>query len=300
MTIARVKTVNQFHDKSASTSDQFTITQDTATGNTLVATFSSNTALSNPTFADSRNGSWTRQFLDATGPTLAIYTKKNPAGYLRTNDTVTITYGTSNTTCALQIVEYSGLADDDTIVDRTANAGGTSAEANSGDASATTVNDELLIGYCAYKSPADDSIAAGDYDGTNAWQNLIQTGTTGGSSGSNNCGVMVDKIVSSTGTFHAKVTNNTRSNGVWRAGLITLKTGVVETPMFESALAIGRKTREQVAAMHALGRTIRPEEIANLVVFLASDESSAITGQAIVIDGGLLSECNLTGVPPVT
>ena len=75
--------------------------------------------------------------------------------------------------------------------------------------------------------------------------------------------------------------------------------GVVETPMFEAVLGIGLKTREEVAAMHAIGRTIRPEEVADLVLFLASDESTAITGQAIQIDGGLLAETNLTGVPPV-
>jgi NAD(P)-dependent dehydrogenase (short-subunit alcohol dehydrogenase family) len=75
--------------------------------------------------------------------------------------------------------------------------------------------------------------------------------------------------------------------------------GVVETPMFEQVLAIGLKTREEVAAMHAIGRTIRPEEIADLVLFLGSDESTAITGQAIVIDGGLLCDVDLTGVPPL-
>jgi len=62
--------------------------------------------------------------------------------------------------------------------------------------------------------------------------------------------------------------------------------GVVETPMFESALAIGLKTREQVAEMHALGRTIRPEEVANLVLFLATDASRHITGTEVVIDAG--------------
>jgi NAD(P)-dependent dehydrogenase (short-subunit alcohol dehydrogenase family) len=75
--------------------------------------------------------------------------------------------------------------------------------------------------------------------------------------------------------------------------------GAVETPMLEAVLALGLKTRESIAEMHALGRTIQPDEIANLVLFLASEESSGITGQAIVIDGGLLAGCDLTGIPPL-
>jgi 3-oxoacyl-[acyl-carrier protein] reductase len=35
-----------------------------------------------------------------------------------------------------------------------------------------------------------------------------------------------------------------------------------------------------------LGRAARPEEIAKLVAFLASEENTYITGQLIVIDGG--------------
>lgn len=76
--------------------------------------------------------------------------------------------------------------------------------------------------------------------------------------------------------------------------------GVVETPMFESVLGIGLTTRAEIAGMHAIGRTIQPSEIADLALFLGSDESTAITGQAITIDGGLLCEVNLTGVPPLS
>jgi meso-butanediol dehydrogenase/(S,S)-butanediol dehydrogenase/diacetyl reductase len=75
--------------------------------------------------------------------------------------------------------------------------------------------------------------------------------------------------------------------------------GCVETPMLESVLRAGLTTREKLAGMHALGRTIQPGEVANLALFLASDESSAITGQAIVIDAGLLSSVDLTGMPPL-
>lgn len=39
-----------------------------------------------------------------------------------------------------------------------------------------------------------------------------------------------------------------------------------------------------------LGRYGKPEEVANLFAFLASDEASFITGEAVIIDGGQLSE----------
>jgi NAD(P)-dependent dehydrogenase (short-subunit alcohol dehydrogenase family) len=74
--------------------------------------------------------------------------------------------------------------------------------------------------------------------------------------------------------------------------------GVVDTPMAALLLSIAPKSRAEVEAEHAIGRLIRPEEIANVALFLASDESSAVTGAAHVVDGGLISKSPISGFPP--
>lgn len=60
--------------------------------------------------------------------------------------------------------------------------------------------------------------------------------------------------------------------------------GFIETGLTE---AVPEQVRVAVKQLTALGRFGKPEEIANLVAFLASDDSSFITGAVINIDGGL-------------
>jgi NAD(P)-dependent dehydrogenase (short-subunit alcohol dehydrogenase family) len=65
--------------------------------------------------------------------------------------------------------------------------------------------------------------------------------------------------------------------------------GVVDTGLTEQFLAAVDDPDElhaEYAAVAPLGRTGQPREIANCILFLASDEASFVTGAALVADGG--------------
>jgi len=66
--------------------------------------------------------------------------------------------------------------------------------------------------------------------------------------------------------------------------------GIVDTPMWKGLdqdfEKIGAERMAQKVAGTPLGRVQYPEDVANLVSFLASDQSDFITGQAIIQDGG--------------
>jgi len=71
----------------------------------------------------------------------------------------------------------------------------------------------------------------------------------------------------------------------------TMSPGPIETPALATTTGLTPEQAEQAAAQFAsqipMGRRGQPEEVAAAVTFLASDESSYITGVDLAVDGGL-------------
>ena len=66
--------------------------------------------------------------------------------------------------------------------------------------------------------------------------------------------------------------------------------GLIDTPMVEAVTSATEgplaAMKEQFVNNHLMRRVGQPEEIANAILFLASDEASFITGSTLVVDGG--------------
>lgn len=67
--------------------------------------------------------------------------------------------------------------------------------------------------------------------------------------------------------------------------------GAIDTPMLRWSAGLDphpERVLEACDKLHALGRMGKPEEVARVIAFLASDGASFMTGSAVMVDGGLL------------
>jgi NAD(P)-dependent dehydrogenase (short-subunit alcohol dehydrogenase family) len=100
-------------------------------------------------------------------------------------------------------------------------------------------------------------------------------------------GVRSVRGVSAYGAAKAGVINLTQTMGIElaRYGIRTnaIAPGTTVTPAVEEAVA---DRLAATAAANPMGRVARPEEMAGVVLFLASDLSAYVNGQTIAVDGG--------------
>lgn len=73
--------------------------------------------------------------------------------------------------------------------------------------------------------------------------------------------------------------------------------GATDTPGFSPTLSRPKGFREIFTNRIPIGRFARPAEIANVMLFLASDEASFVTGSYIVADGGFTAHSGNPYVP---
>jgi meso-butanediol dehydrogenase/(S,S)-butanediol dehydrogenase/diacetyl reductase len=110
-------------------------------------------------------------------------------------------------------------------------------------------------------------------------------------------GLFADFAIGAYNTAKAGVINLTRVAAIEYAArgirVNCVCPGAIDTPLLKPSLAIPGFA-EGTIGMIPMRRLGRPEEMANVVMFLASDLASYVTGAAFVADGGLTVQ---TGMP---
>lgn len=66
--------------------------------------------------------------------------------------------------------------------------------------------------------------------------------------------------------------------------------GFIDTPMLETAgITTDEETKQHIISLHPAGRLGKPREVADAIVWLASDEASFVTGHPLLVDGGYVA-----------
>jgi len=75
--------------------------------------------------------------------------------------------------------------------------------------------------------------------------------------------------------------------------VLAVNPGTIDTPLVDEALAVAggdeAAARAGMAATHPMNRIGYPEEVSNVVLFLASDAASFMTGESVCVDGGMMA-----------
>jgi len=110
-------------------------------------------------------------------------------------------------------------------------------------------------------------------------------------------GLFADFAIGAYNAAKAGVVNLTRVTAIEYASrgirVNCICPGAIDTPLLRPSLSLPGFAEGTLAAI-PMRRLGRPEEMANVVLFLASDLASYVTGAAIVADGGLTAQ---TGLP---
>ena len=76
--------------------------------------------------------------------------------------------------------------------------------------------------------------------------------------------------------------------------VLAVNPGGIQTPLVDEVIEAFGHEREQFfkdyAKLHPIGRYGQPEDIANAMLFLASDKASFMTGENVCVDGGLMAK----------
>lgn len=65
--------------------------------------------------------------------------------------------------------------------------------------------------------------------------------------------------------------------------------GTIRTPIWQERLEVDPQIFERLARWYPLGRVGEPDDVAKAALFLASDDAAWITGESLVVDGGLMA-----------